>query len=53
VLAVQQQLTQVVEQNKAQAAMALSIVGNSSRAVGPRRVVYGADVEQHGGPRCT
>ena len=44
VLAVQQQLTQVVEQNKAQAAMTLRIVGSSSRSAGPRRVVYGADV---------
>jgi two-component system phosphate regulon sensor histidine kinase PhoR len=44
VLAVQQQLTQVVEQTKAQASMTLSIVGASSRPVGPRRLVYGADV---------
>jgi two-component system phosphate regulon sensor histidine kinase PhoR len=44
VLAVQQQLTQVAEQTKAQAAMTLSIVGSSSRSVGPRRLVYGADV---------
>jgi two-component system phosphate regulon sensor histidine kinase PhoR len=44
VLAVQQQLTQIAEQTKAQASMTLSIVGNSSRSVGPRRLVYGADV---------
>jgi two-component system phosphate regulon sensor histidine kinase PhoR len=44
VLAVQQQLVQVVEQTKAQASMAVSIVGSSSRSVGPRRLVYGADV---------
>jgi two-component system phosphate regulon sensor histidine kinase PhoR len=44
VLAVQQQLTQVAEQTKAQAEMTLSIVGASSRSVGPRRLVYGADV---------
>ncbi|RZK32583.1 MAG: sensor histidine kinase, partial [Hymenobacter sp.] len=44
VLAVQQQLTQVVEQTRAQASMTLSIVGRSSRAAGPRRLVYGADV---------
>jgi two-component system phosphate regulon sensor histidine kinase PhoR len=44
VLAVQQQLTQVAEQTKAQADMTLSIVGTTSRAVGPRRLVYGADV---------
>lgn len=44
VLAVQQQLTQVVEQTKAQASMTLGIVGRSSRSVGPRRLVYGADV---------
>jgi two-component system phosphate regulon sensor histidine kinase PhoR len=44
VLAVQQQLTQVVEQTKAEATMALSIVGKTSRPAGPRRLVYGADV---------
>jgi two-component system phosphate regulon sensor histidine kinase PhoR len=44
VLAVQQQLVQVVEQKKAQASMTVSIVGSSSRSVGPRRLVYGADV---------
>ncbi|TDN36806.1 HAMP domain-containing histidine kinase [Hymenobacter sp. UV11] len=44
VLAVQQQLTQIVEQTKAQASMTLSITGKSSRSVGPRRIVYGADV---------
>lgn len=44
VLAVQQHLTQVVEQTKAEASMTLSIKGRSSRAVGPRRLVYGADV---------
>jgi two-component system phosphate regulon sensor histidine kinase PhoR len=51
VLAVQQQLTQVVEQKK-QASMTLSIVG-SSRTVGARRLVYGADVAllSHNMPR--
>jgi len=44
VLAVQQQLTYVVAQNKAKASMAVSIVGAPSRSAGPRRVVYGADV---------
>ena len=44
VLAVQQYLTQVVEQNKAQAAMTFSIKGRSSRPVGPRSLIYGADV---------
>jgi len=44
VLAVQQQLTQIVEQTKAQASMTLSIVGSSTRSVGPRRLVYGANV---------
>lgn len=44
VLAVQQQLTQVVEQTKAEATMTLSIVGKTSSPAGPRRLVYGADV---------
>jgi two-component system phosphate regulon sensor histidine kinase PhoR len=44
VLAVQQQLTQVVEQTKAQASMTFRIKGRSSRPVGPRSLVYGADV---------
>lgn len=53
VLAVQQQLTQVVEQTKAEASMTFKIEGRSSRAVGPRRLVYGADVTllAHGMPR--
>jgi hypothetical protein len=55
VLAVQQQLTQVVEQTRAEASMTLSIVGSSSRAAGPRRLVYGADVAllSHNMPRRT
>jgi two-component system phosphate regulon sensor histidine kinase PhoR len=44
VLAVQQQLTQVVEQTKAQASMTFRIKGRSTPAVGPRSLVYGADV---------
>lgn len=43
-LAVQQYLTQVVERTKAEASMAFGIKGRSSQAVGPRRLVYGADV---------
>lgn len=43
-LAVQQYLTQVVKQTKAEASMSLSIKGRISRAVGPRRLVYGPDV---------
>jgi two-component system phosphate regulon sensor histidine kinase PhoR len=43
-LAVQQYLTQVVEQTRTQAAMTFKIKGRSSKPVGPRSLVYGADV---------